>query len=206
LPAGVFHGGGGPDAEDEEEDARRGDPIVGASFVSMTAPDRRLAFREGDFVESGFYPRHGCGAPPRGFSVLAAGGFTRDAAIAATIAGELPAQDPAACSELAPEASTIEIALQPAPEVGCEQRRNDSSVRYRDPPLQSPLDGHAFACAAIPSLGDEPPDVTQLVVAVDAPCKSLTHYTLVGCEDGGLVCDHYEWDLRANPPAWWPCE
>lgn len=208
LPTGVFHGGGGPDDDDAAE--RVGDPIAGASFVSMTEPDRRLAFREGTFVETGFYPRHGCAAPPRGFSVLAAGGFTLEAAIAATVAGALPAQDLAACSEQPPEAATIDIALRPVPEVACEQRRVDSSVRYRDPPDPSPLDGHAFACTSIPALGDEDPTagIVQLVVASgpDEVCKGLTHYTLVGCDDGELVCDHYDWDLRANPPGWWPCE
>lgn len=208
LPAGVFDGGGGPDANEAAE-AKIGDPIVGASFVSMTEPDQRLAFREGEFVETGFYPRHGCGVPPRGFSVLAAGGFSYDAAIAATLAGELPSQDPAACSERAPDAAAIEIPMRPALEVGCEQRRDDSSVQYRDPPIASPLAGHAFACAPIPALGDDTPTgITQLVVATapDEACKGLTHYALVGCEDSSLECDHYEWDLRANPPGWWPCE
>lgn len=208
LPAGEFHGGGGPDAEEEDDPGRVGDPVVGASFVSMTEPDHRLAFREGDFVETGFYPRHGCGAPPRGFSVLAASGFTYDAAIAATLAGELPAQDPAACSERAPDAAVIDIPMRAVPEVTCEQRHLDSRVQYRDPPVTSPLDGHVSACTSIPALGDEDPTagITQLVVASADTCKGLTHYTLVGCEDGSLVCDHYEWDLRANPPAWWPCE
>jgi hypothetical protein len=208
LPAGEFHAGGGPDEEEEDDGGRIGDPIVGASFVSMTEPDSRLAFREGEFVETGFYPRHGCGVPPRGFSVLSASGFTYDAAIAATLAGELPAQDPAGCSERAPEDLVIDIAPRPVPEVACEQRRDDSSVQYRDPPVESPLDGHVYACTTIPTFDDDDPTagITQLVVASNGPCKGLTHYTLVGCDDAGLDCDHYEWDLRANAPGWWPCE
>lgn len=213
MPAGDFNGGGFPD--DDEQDVLRPDTILGASFVSMTAPDRRVAFREGEFSDTGFYPRRGCGAPPRGFSVLSAGGFTLDAAIAATLAGELPAQDPASCAEDVPDATTIEIAVG-APgvsEVGCEQLALDSSIRYRDPPALRPmtLDQRAHACASIPTFGDDEPataGITQLVVASmeQEACKVITHYTLVGCDDGGIVCDQYEWDLRANPPAWWPCE
>jgi hypothetical protein len=214
LPTGEFRGGSaGPD-EDDDPEPPPPDPILGASFVSMTRPDRRLAFREGGFVETGYYPRHGCGAPAPGFSILSAGGFSLEAAIAATIAGELPAQDPATCAEDAPDAA-IEVALGDpagAAEVACEQRALDSSIRYRDPPTAPPpgLADRAQACAKIPTLGDDPATagITQLVIASGAgeACRSITHYTLVGCDDGALRCDHYEWDLRANPPGWWPCE
>ena len=34
--------------------------------------DQRVAYREGAFITSGFYPRAGCGDPPPGFSILAA--------------------------------------------------------------------------------------------------------------------------------------
>src|SRR5207248_5057396 len=51
------------------------DLVVGASFVTMTAPDRRLAYREGDFdANAACYPRAGCPAPPPGLSIVAAGG------------------------------------------------------------------------------------------------------------------------------------
>jgi hypothetical protein len=213
LPAGAYDGGGFGDLD--EEGVRSPDIVRGASFVSMTAPDRRVAFREGGFVETGFYPRRGCAAPPAGYSVVSAGGFTLEAALAATLAGELPAQDPATCAEDAPPATVVEIALRdPAEvaEVACEQRWLDSSVRYRDPPAEAPVDlaQRPHACAAIPTFDDDDPGtagITQLVIAGDdGECKGLTHYTLVGCDDGGLLCDRYEWDLRATPPAWWPCE
>ncbi len=215
LPTGAFNGGNDHDDEDNEG-TRRPDEVLGASFVSMTAPDRRVAFLEGEFFETGFYPRRGCGAPLPGFSILSAGGFTLDAAIAATLDGELPAQDPATCAEDDPE-TPIEIALdEPGAlsEVTCKQRALDSSVRYRDPPAVPPpgFEKRAHACTSIPTLGEPAPataDLVQLVIASNnehEPCKGFTHYTLVGCDGGELECDEYEWDLRANPPAWWPCE
>jgi hypothetical protein len=189
--------------------------VYGASFVAMTEPDTRLAFREGDYFESGFYPRHGCGEPLPSFSVLSAGGFTFEQAIAATVAGMLPSQDPATCSEVPAEQAAIEIPFRPVAEVAevaCEQRREDSSVRYRQPPDDAPdFTGRSFACAALPNLGGDPigPEGTvQLIVssAADEACKTITHFTLLGCdEDESLVCDAYEWDFRENPPSWWPC-
>ncbi|MDX2087789.1 MAG: hypothetical protein SFX73_08065 [Kofleriaceae bacterium] len=220
LPTGPFDGGGGsggmgpPDPEDDEPPSR--DIVYGASFVAMTEADRRVAFREGDFTQAGFYPRRNCGAPPAGFSILSAGGFTFEDAVAATLAGELPEQDPASCAEDAIDDTLVEIPLRPSPEVrevACEQRRNDSSVRYRDPPNEAPpnFDARKYACTSIPSLLGEDPataGITQLVVTntEDETCRGLTHYLLVGCDDGEPVCDRPAWDLRANPPTWWPCE
>ncbi|MBL9020070.1 MAG: hypothetical protein JNL83_38145 [Myxococcales bacterium] len=189
------------------------DVIYGASFVAMTEPDTRLAFREGDYLESGFYPRRGCGVPLPAFSVLSAGGFSFAQAIAATAAGMLPSQDPATCAEAKPEDTVVRIPFRvPAEvqEVGCDQRREDSTVRYRQPP-DEPLDlaNLTYACAKIPAFGGEtPPDLIQLLVAspADDRCKGLTHYTLFGCDESeNLTCDVPEWDFRANPPAWWPC-
>ena len=94
-------------------------------------------------------------------------------------------------------------------EAGCEQRHLDSSVRYRQPPTDSPdFTNRPFACAGIPQLGgDAPSDVVQLVVASapDDSCRGVTHYTLIGCDEGKLECDAPEWDFRTDPPAWWPC-
>ncbi|MGE0402538.1 MAG: hypothetical protein AB7T06_37900 [Kofleriaceae bacterium] len=214
-----FLGGFGPEpGPDPMPEPEPGPPVTivyGASFVAMTEPDTRLAFREGRFIESGFYPRHGCGDPLPAFSVLSAGGFSFEEAIAATAAGMLPSQDPATCVEAAATDATVTIPFRPVSEVrevACEQRRDDSTVRYREPPADPPdFMDRAFACAAIPNLGGDPiaPDGTvQLVVSSrpDAACASLTHFTLFGCDDSeSLMCDAYEWDYRANPPAWWPC-
>lgn len=217
LPRPQRLGGNGPGEmmPPEEPPGPAVSVVYGASFVSMTQPDTRLAFREGEFIESGFYPRHGCGAPLPAFSLLSAGGFSLPAAIAATAAGMLPAQDPATCREIPADDVAVEIPLRPVPEVrevACEQRRDDSSVRYREPPVDAPdFSDRTYACAAIPNLGGEPiaPEGTvQLVVSSrdGAPCKSLTHFTLFGCDENTtLQCDAPEWDLRANPPAWWPC-
>ena len=79
-----------------------------------------------------------------------------------------------------------------------------------DDPTTDPMFGaRTFACTGIPQLGEDmgTSDIEQLVVAglPQEPCKGLTHYTLVGCREGRLVCDAPDWDLRANPPSWWPC-
>ena len=81
------------------------DVVYGASFWTMTAPDQRVAFREGAFnARSAFYPRSGCGDPPPQFSILAAGGFSALDGLTSAAAGRLPSQDPARCSELPPAA------------------------------------------------------------------------------------------------------
>jgi hypothetical protein len=188
------------------------DVVYGASFVSMTEPDVRVALREGDYnPRAAFYPRAGCGEPPPGFSVVGAGGFTPQAAIAATLAGMLPQQDPATCWEADPASTTIPIpfrAVAEVQEVGCVGRRADSSVRYNDPePAGIDLDGRTFACAGVPDFGTGETDgIVQLVVATrpEERCKRLSHYLLRGCEDDP-ACPLPEWDLSATPPAWWPC-
>ncbi len=98
-----FRRGEGDD--DDEPDERPGcggddhDPVLGASFVTMSEPDVRVGYREGRFdAAAAFYPREGCPAPAVGFSVLGAGGFSREEALAATAAGRLPAQDPDRCT------------------------------------------------------------------------------------------------------------
>ena len=205
LPSGGF---------DPEQDVLTNDIIYGASFVAMTEPDQRLAFREGGFVETGFYPRHGCGEPLPAFSIVGAGGFSLADAAAATAAGTLPAEPDGSCTEAKPEDTTVVIPFRPNAEVretGCQQRALDASVRYREPPTDPPpdLDRHAFACTTIPQLGGDTSTegIVQLVVATrpEETCKGLTHYTLIGCDEGRLVCDNPEWDFRTSPPSWWPC-
>jgi hypothetical protein len=187
------------------------DIIYGASFLTMTAPDQRVAYREGAFdTRSAFYPRAGCDPPLPGFSVLGAGGFTAEAALAALLGGGLPAQDPSTCTVSAPADTTIAItARAPADvqEVGCEERQDDSSVVYREPLANTDLTNRVVACAHLPSFGGSPAsDQIQLVVSGRASerCKGLTHYTLRGCFED-VNCVTPEWDFTANPPAWWPC-
>jgi hypothetical protein len=200
--------GGGPGGGEQSKDI-----VYASSFVSMTEPDTRLAFREGAFVETGFFPRHGCNAPPAGFSIVSAGGFTFEDAITATLAGTLPSQAAGSCSEAKANGATVSLPFRPASDVGevaCEQRRTDSSVRYRQPPMD-PIDftDRTFACTKIPKFAGEPEaeGVVQLVVSGKAgdACKSISHFTLVGCDDGTFSCGTYEWDLREKKPSWWPC-
>ena len=194
------------------------DVIYGASFVTMTAPDQRVAYREGAFdAASAFYPRAGCDPPPPGFSVLAAGGFSAEAALAALLSGGLPPEDPSTCAVSVPAETTIAIAARaPADlqEVGCDERADDSSVRYREPPPNLPdVASRTVACVHLPTFdtrgetgGSPASEIIQLVVAgrPSDRCKGLTHYTLRGCFED-VNCAIPEWDFTASPPDWWPC-
>jgi hypothetical protein len=190
------------------------DVIRGASFLTMTAPDQRVAYREGEFDStSAFYPRAGCDPPPRGFTVLGAGGFSAATGLASALAGVLPPEDPP-CSADLPADATIEItarASREVVEVGCDERTADSSVRYREPPANAPdLASRAVACAHLPTFdtgaGSPASDLIQLVVSGRSfdRCKGLTHYTLRGCRED-VNCPIPDWDFTASPPAWWPC-
>jgi hypothetical protein len=144
--------GGGPDMNDTPDAT---DIIYGASFLTMTAPDQRVAYREGAFDTTGFYPRAGCGDPPRGFSIDAASGFTFDSAKAATLAGMLPLErDLNQCAESASGTLVSIAASAPADvdEVGCDEPTDDGSSRYREPPVDDPgLADRVWACAPLPS-------------------------------------------------------
>ena len=150
--------------------------------------------------------------------MLAAGGFSAAAGLAAALAGGLPLEDPATCSAAAPADATIEIAARIPPdvvEVGCDERTDDSSVRYREPPAYAPdLASRVVACAHLPAFdtggatgaGSPASDLIQLVVSGHTfdRCKGLTHYTLRGCRED-VNCPIPDWDFTASPPAWWPC-
>lgn len=201
------------DPDDDDDDEELDDRVYGASFVSMTRPDRRVAFREGGFDPlSAFYPRSGCAPPPPGFSVLDTGGFTPEEALAALLRGELPPQDPDDCAIAALGETVVEVALAPPDElgdVGCRVRGEDGSTRYREPPETSPdLEGQAWACAPFPSFpGEEPVPGVQFVIATPAEeiCAGVTHFVLRGCDEEP-DCDNPEWDRTESPPDWWPCE
>jgi hypothetical protein len=203
-------GGRGPDQQEMPDSA---DIVYGATFVTMTEPDQRVAFLQGAFdPASAFYPRDGClDPPPDGFSVLATGGFSPSAGLAASAAGTLPSEDPTTCSTQTPDAALISIAAR-APgqvtEVSCAERTLDGTTRYRQPPADPPnFTDRVTACAHLPSFGGAPAmDLTQLVVSGHATdrCKGLTHYTLRGCRED-VFCAVPDWDFTANPPAWWPC-
>jgi hypothetical protein len=92
------------------------DVVYGASFISMTQPDRRVAFLEGDFSalrSVAFYPRLGCADPPKSFSILSAGGFSAAAALTSGLAGTIPPEDdPTACATATLD-DTIVIPIPP---------------------------------------------------------------------------------------------
>ncbi|CAN5213507.1 hypothetical protein BH11MYX1_BH11MYX1_04590 [soil metagenome] len=185
------------------------DLAYGASFISMTAPDQRVAFREGAFIQSAFYPRAGCSEPATAFSVLGAGGFSAADAIAATLAGTLPTEDPTTCTNAAPAATRIEFGLQPAAaasELRCTERATDSSVRYREPDVDAPdMTNRVGACVHSPSFG-APSETIEFVISgrSDDSCVGLTHYALRACTESP-TCGSPDWDHSANPPPWWPC-
>jgi len=193
------------------------DVVYGGSFVSMTLPDQRVAFREGEYAESvAFYPRVGCPPPEPGFSVLTAGGFSQADAIAAALEGRLPAEDPATCGAATLDDAVVSVALQ-APagvkQLACIADGAGGTTQYREPPAGAPdLASLAWACVGLPRLPDDldggsaGPGSVQLVVASapGAACRRVVHYTLRGCE-GDPECAAPTWDLTASPPAWWPC-
>jgi hypothetical protein len=178
----------------------------------MTQPDQRLAVREGAFsAAAAFYPRGGCSAPPQGFSILSAGGFSMADAMAAVLRGELPQEDPASCAQAPLDAALVRIPLQsPAPlrQLACMPHNDGGSTRYREPSGTAPdLTERPWACVGLPSFGEPPADGALQLVAAGLPtdaCKSLTHWVLRGCEDDP-ACATPEWDQSATPPDWWPC-
>ena len=195
----------------QDSGAQTRDLVYAASFATMTARDTRLAYREGGFDQTAaFYPRSGCGDPPAGFSIVSAGGFSADAAVAATLARQLPKEDPATCTEQ-PIDTPVTLAYRPPAELrelACVERVDDSSIRYREPPADMPdITGRTVACAKLPDLGSgSPAGVTQLVISgrSDASCVGLTHYILRGCRNNP-TCNLPTWDITATPPSWWPC-
>jgi hypothetical protein len=210
LPHRLPSAGPGPPQMDTNDSP---DIVYGASFLTMTAPDQRIGYLEGFYTPSAFYPRNGCdpAAPPSGFSVLSAGGFSAIDAYALFQQGMLPPEDPTTCAvSTAPPDQMINIPIQGpavAAEAGCMERTDDSSTRYRQPPFDKAPDftDRMQVCAPLPSFdrGDQP-NLTQLVVTGRATdrCVGLTHYTLRGCRNN-VACPVPQWDYTANPPAWW---
>jgi hypothetical protein len=188
------------------------DVVYGASFMTMTAPDQRLAYREGAFVETAFYPRAGCADPPPAFSIVGASGFTVQAAIDSVLAGTLPPEtDPSQCTEAAAATTVVPIAVTAAnvdEEAACTENTADSSVRYREPMATGPdLTDRVIACVPLPSLGGSAvsPQIQLIVTGrSDDSCKGLTHYVLTGCRTDAS-CEMPDWDHSEMPPSWWPC-
>ena len=187
------------------------DLVYAASFASMTEPDTRLAYREGGFDRTAaFYPRAGCGDPLPSFSLVSAGGFSAMAALAAGLQGQLPPEDPSTCLQQ-PADTPMSVAYRPPAqlhELACQERTLDSSVRYREPPVDPPdLTSSTAACAKVPDRGTTKANgMIQYVVSgrSDDSCMGLTHYVLRGCRNDPL-CAPPDWDITKTPPSWWPC-
>ncbi len=204
------------------------DFVYGASFLTMSQAHQRVAFREGDFLTSLFYPFQGC-KPPKAFSVLAVD--------ALSVALELdkdgkPQVTPlyGACTPSTLEAAVVEIAMQPTEtvrDVACRAGGGQSGTRYRAPPeLEHLRPGQApgkppdlkqpYVCKPVkrakpkagqPDASQLPLDVELVLASPPADCKSLTHYTLRGCtNDVYCVPKQGEyWDHTKQVPTWWPC-
>lgn len=211
-----FNGRMGPGGGQTNLPTQVTDVVYGASFVAMTAPDQRVGYREGAFDANGaFYPRAGCGDTPPGFSVLAASGFTEQAAYSATINGTIPQEsDPSQCVQAAPSTPVAFATQSPTTlvvsELKCTEQLTDASVRYREPDIDMPdFTNRVTACVHYPSFG-MPSDIVEFVVSgvVNGPtpdsCVGLTHYILKGCTEGPQ-CGTPDWDHSQAPPSWWPC-
>ena len=195
------------------------DVVYGASFISMTQPDRRVAYLEGSFNPYvAFYPRGpvgNCPEPPKVFSILSASGFALTPGTLASIAGgEFPLEE--SC-DTAPIDDTITIDLSADPaklaelsQLACTTNDSGGVTYYRKPPATLDLTGLAWTCTGFPRLvGDDAgvPSGQQLVVAStpDQPCRSALHYTLRGCRNDP-ACATPSWDFTApgSQPSWWP--
>ena len=201
------------------------DAVYGASFISMTQPDRRVAFLEGDFSalrSVAFYPRLGCADPPKSFSILSAGGFSAAAALTSGLAGTIPPEDdPSACATATLD-DTIVVPIPPqAPaalsQLACTTNDEGGVTYYRQapadptaPPDTIDLTHSTWACASLPRIGTAAgagSSAQQLVIAGPPrdPCRSTLHYTLRGC-DNDPFCASPSWPAPGTPvPSWWPC-
>ena len=202
---------GGDDGPDQSDAADSPDVVYGASFVTMTAPDQRVAFLQGTFdPAAAFYPRNGCPEPAESFSVLDTGGFTEAAGLTRRRPACSPPRTPSSCSTNPPDTLISVVARAPdeIEGVDCQERTLDGTTRYRQPPADAPdFTGRKTACASLPAFDTATqPKLTQLVVSGRSTdrCKGLTHYTLRGCRED-VSCAVPDWDFTANPPAWWPC-
>lgn len=161
-------GGGGPMGGEVAPPPDKPDLIYAASFVSMTKPDRRLAYREGGYdALSFYYPRWGCAEPPKGFSVVGAGGFDLLALLGGLFKPSqsgvsLPQLASESCSSADLAAAVVELALQPTEtyrDLICARRAGggmnsgiiaSGAVTYREPPVKAlPLDKISWVCAPV---------------------------------------------------------
>ena len=166
---------------------------VAASLVYATVPHQRVVFRHGSFdTNSTFYPidLNLCGEPPVGFSVLT--------------------------DELTPEGRLCRITTSDEPVLPtadytvaslralwrCTDIGQDPHRVFAPEPEPAP----DFVPAAHTCIGrDVLAQVEGSYWDSGKDCPTITTRALVGCSRN-LLCAEPEWDIRANPPAWWPCQ
>jgi hypothetical protein len=156
---------------------------VEASFSTLRRRQHRVAFSQGDFDTLGlFYPSPGCAPPADGFSLLRTNAYTATSRVC----------EPSDLSE------SLELHALDADEglaFACRALR--TSGRTRRPPMDEPKRSvRERICKA---------DGEILILVWEGACPQFNVYALKGC-DIDLRCEEPEWDFRASPPAWWPCE
>ena len=204
-----------PDVVEDAGAPATWDIVYGASFISMTQPAQRLAYREGSFDNSingiAFYPRYGCGEPLPAFSILSAGGFSAADAVAASLQHQLPEETPP-CVQATLDQAVVTIPLGDSTdvvlkEIACTVNDAGGTTFYIRPPDSAP-DLSISACVGFPHIpGDDAGVATGVQLVANAPsaaCQSTNHYILRGCNDDPS-CPVPTWDLTATPPKWWPC-
>jgi hypothetical protein len=205
------------------------DIVFGASFISMTKPDMRVAFLEGTFDNTvAFYPRAGCTPdPPKEFSILSTGGFS-SADTSALLAGQpLPSglrfpEETSCATGSIDDPIVIDLSAQtvdsgqtvdPAQlaQLACTvDPESGSGPNYRAAPTNAPdTVSHTCACTSFPHIPGDDAGITtgQQFVCASAPseaCRYVFHYTLRGC-DNDPSCASPSWDITATPPDWWKC-
>ena len=132
---------GGHDGPDESDNADSPDVVYGASFVTMTAPDQRVAFLQGTFdrcsrlLSAQWLPRASrivLGA--RHGRVHGGGG------VGGVGGRHAPGRGPSSCSTNPPDTLISVVARAPdeVEGVDCQERTLDGTTRYRQPPADAP--------------------------------------------------------------------
>lgn len=154
------------------------DRVIGASFRTLSEPQTRIVFREGNFdEESYFFPAPGCPAPPQGFSILHAPEYRPEAPVEGC------------------RLDSLEVEIEPALLTTGQQRAYSCPVWH----AITPPPPEFFDVAGMTCLDPE----TVLMIHDDGACPMAVVMPLVGCY--ASPCNQPHWDLRADVPEWWPC-
>lgn len=179
------------DPEDLEDEAeRRGEALYGDSFHTLTSTGIRVVYVEGSLDTSSYYypaPAGCTEVPPAGFSTWLTGSTL----------------DPHASCRVRDIGEPVEIVARAAPDL-------DSTLRCVPGDRQTfPRELNERSGANLLDLTrftvDCLDDGTFVVVDRRCTCREVRTYPLAGCRDE-VDCPVPEWDLRADPPEWWPCE